>query len=329
MRGNHLGSLSYVYIPRMTALAIGLALAAAAIHGTWNVLVKVSGDPMRTFRRATIVAALVITPITFVAWLFAGRPSMPPAAAGLAAVSAVLELAYLFLLSAAYGRGELSVVYPIARGSAPLLAVAAGLGILGEKLTPPQLAGVGLLLLGILAVTLPQTSGRATVPALLTGVSIAAYSAVDRVGVRLSTPWLYGWLLIVLLAIGLLIVGVVAPRLQSEGGRPPWGRRAWRSQIPAHPPRSPRFADEKSDRPEAPPVRWLQATVIGIFMWGGYLLVLAALSIAPLSVVAPVRETAIVAVAVWGVWKLRERRGAVLKLLGATATLVGVALLAL
>jgi drug/metabolite transporter (DMT)-like permease len=292
----------------MTALAIGLALAAAAIHGTWNVLVKVSGDPMRTFRRATIVAALVITPITLVAWLLTGRPSLMPAAAGLAAVSAVLELAYLFLLSAAYRRGELSVVYPIARGSAPLLAVAAGLGILGEKLTAGQLAGVALLLLGILAVTLPQTSGRATVPALLTGVSIAAYSAVDRVGVRLSPPWLYGWLLIVLLALGLLIVGVVAPRLHATRLRP---------------------ADEKSDRPEALPVRWPQAAVIGIFMWGGYLLVLAALSIAPLSVVAPVRETAIVAVAVWGIWKLRERKGAVLKLLGATATLVGVALLAL
>ncbi|MEA2654900.1 MAG: hypothetical protein QOI23_265 [Chloroflexota bacterium] len=287
----------------MTALAIALALAAAAIHGTWNVLVKVSGDPMRTFRRSTVVAALVITPVTFVVWLVAGRPSITPAAAGLAGVSAVLELAYLFLLSAAYRRGELSVVYPIARGSAPLLAVAAGLGVLGEKLTPAQMVGVGLLLLGILAVTLPQTSGRATVPALLTGVSIAAYSAVDRVGVRLSTPWLYGWLLIVLLAIGLLIVGWVGPRLRST--------------------------DKPSEPQAAPPVRWPQATVIGIFMWGGYLLVLAALSIAPLSVVAPVRETAIVAVAVWGVWKLHERRGAVLKLLGASATLIGVALLAL
>ena len=293
----------------MTALAIGLALAAAAIHGTWNVLVKVSGDPMRTFRRATIVAALAITPITLVVWLLAARPSLTPAAAGLAAVSAVLELVYLFLLSAAYRRGELSVVYPIARGSAPLLAVAAGLGVLGEKLTPGQMAGVALLLLGILAVTLPQTSGRATVPALLTGVSIAVYSAVDRVGVRLSTPWLYGWLLIVLLAVGLVIAGFVAPRL--------------------HHLRRPRSGAEPSDRQEAPPVRWSQAAVIGIFMWGGYLLVLAALSIAPLSVVAPVRETAIVAVAVWGVWKLRERRGAVLKLLGASATLVGVALLAL
>ena len=219
----------------MTALAIGLALAAAAIHGTWNVLVKVSGDPMATLRRGTVVAAVVITPITLVVWLFAGRPSITPAAAGLAALSALLELAYLVLLSAAYNRGELSVVYPIARGSAPLLSVAAGIGLIGERLAPGQLAGVALLLVGILAVTLPQTSGRATVPALLTGVSIAAYSAVDRIGVRLSTPWLYGWLLIVLLAIGVVIWGWGASSFRSEGGRPPSGRWAWRSQFPAHP----------------------------------------------------------------------------------------------
>ena len=64
-------------------------------------------------------------------------------------------------------------------------------------------------------------------------------------------------------------------------------------------------------------------------MWVAYLLVLLALSIAPLSIVAPVREVAVVAVAVWGVWKLRERRGAVLKISGAAATVAGVALLAL
>ena len=69
--------------------------------------------------------------------------------------------------------------------------------------------------------------------------------------------------------------------------------------------------------------------LIGIFMWGGYLLVLWALSLAPLSVVAPVRETAVVGVAVWGVWRLRERKGAAMKLSGALATLIGVVLLAL
>jgi drug/metabolite transporter (DMT)-like permease len=275
------------------------------LHGTWNVLVKVSGDPMRTFRRATFFAAMATTPIALAAWLLTGRPGMTPAAAGFAAVSAALELAYLWLLSAAYRRGEISVVYPIARGSAPLLSVVAGLGLLGERLAPGQLAGVALLLLGILAVTLPQTSGRATVPALLTGVAIAAYSSVDRVGVRLSTPWLYGWLLITLLAVGLAVSMWVEARV-----------------IRRQPVR-----DALTDDPK--PITWRQAALIGTFMWGGYLLVLAALDIAPLSVVAPVRETAVVAVAVWGIWKLRERKGAPLKLFGATATLVGVLLLAL
>jgi drug/metabolite transporter (DMT)-like permease len=290
----------------MIGVAIGLALVAAVLHGTWNVLVKVSGDPMTTFRRATFVAALATSPIAFAAWLITGRPGLSPAAAGFAALSALLELAYLWLLSAAYRRGELSVVYPIARGSAPLLSVVAGLGLLGERLAPGQLAGVALLLIGILAVTLPQTSGRATVPALLTGVAIAAYSAVDRVGVRLSTPWLYGWLLIALLALGLVVSMWVGGRIARQR------------------------ASARADTPNpAPPVTWRQAAVIGFIMWGAYLLVLVALNIAPLSVVAPVRETAVVAVAVWGIWKLRERKGARLKLFGACATLGGVALLAL
>ena len=292
----------------MTAVAIGLALAAAVVHGTWNVLVKVSGDPMRTFRRATIFAALASAPIALTAWLVTGRPGLTPVAAALCAISATFELAYLWLLSAAYRRGELSVVYPIARGSAPVLSVFAGLALLGERLAPGQLAGVALLLVGILAVTLPQTSGRATVPALLTGVSIAAYSAVDRVGVRLSTPWLYGWLLITLLALGLAASMWIGTKLEQSRGQ---------------------LRDEREAGLDRQPLTWRQAALIGIFMWGGYLLVLLALNIAPLSVVAPVRETAVVAVAVWGIWKLRERKGAPLKLFGATATLLGVVLLAL
>jgi drug/metabolite transporter (DMT)-like permease len=267
------------------------------------VLVKVSGDPMTTFRSATIAAALIATPVTAVAWLLAGRPGLSAAAAAWCALSASLELAYLWLLSTAYRRGELSVVYPIARGSAPLLAVIVGLGVLQEKLTGLQLAGVGILLLGSLAVALPQTGGRATLPALLTGVAIASYTAVDRVGVRLSTPWLYGWLLVVVLAIAIPVSMWVAARVTA-------GRHGVKQDVNAgHLSRS-------------------RAVVIGIFLWGGYLLVLWALSLAPLSVVAPVRETAVVGVAVWGVWRLRESKGAALKLSGAFATLVGVALLA-
>jgi drug/metabolite transporter (DMT)-like permease len=286
--------------------AIGLALVAAALHGTWNVLLKISGNPIVTLQRATTAAALVLTPLVAVAWLVFGRPSFPPAAMALCAVSAALELAYAWLLSTAYRRGELSVVYPIARGSAPLLAVIAGLALLGERLAPAQLAGVALLLLGILAVTLPQTSGRATGPALLTGVAIATYTAIDRVGVRLTTPWLYGWLLVTLLAVGLVAsVWIVSRAGAAEAADPP-----------AVGPGEPR------------PATWRGALVIGVFMWSGYFLVLWALSLAPLSVIAPVRETAVVAVAVWGVWRLRERRAWALKLAGALATLIGVALLA-
>jgi drug/metabolite transporter (DMT)-like permease len=282
------------------ALAVGMALAAAAFHGTWNVLIKVSGDPIVTFRRVTLMTAVVATITLLAAWVAFGRARLDPAALGFSLLSSLLETAYLWLLSTAYRRGEVSAVYPIARGSAPLLSVLVGLVILGERLTSPQLVGVGLLLVGILAVTLSQASGRATLPALLTGVAIAAYTSIDRVGVRLSTPWLYGWLLFTLMALEMPLSLWIA------------SVRGWyRPPQDAHDP------------------TWRQATLIGVFMWAGYFLVLWALSIAPLAVVAPVRETAVVAVAVWGVWRLRERQRSAMKLSGAVATLAGVALLAL
>ncbi len=282
----------------MTAIAVAMALAAAVFHGTWNILVKVSGDPLSTFRRVTVTSALVATLALIPPWFVLGRPGLDPRAVGWCLLSSILETAYLWLLSTAYRRGELSAVYPIARGSAPLLSVLVGLLLLDERLTSFQLAGVVLLLVGILAVTGSQATGRATLPALLTGVAIAAYTSVDRVGVRLTTPWLYGWLLFTLMAIELPVSLWAASRLG-------WVRVA------------------AADAPN-----WTQATIIGAFMWAGYFLVLWALSLAPLAIVAPVRETAVVAVAVWGVWRLRERTRAGVKLSGAVATLIGVALLA-
>jgi drug/metabolite transporter (DMT)-like permease len=262
---------------------------------------------MQTFQRGTLAAVLLSTPAVAVAWVWTGRPGLAPAAAGLCALSGALEVTYLWLLAAAYRRGELSAVYPIARGTAPLLAVIVGLGLLNERLSALQLAGVGLLLLGILTVTLSQATGRATVPALLTGVAIAGYTAVDRVGVRLTTPWLYGWLLIVLMVVGIFASKWVAARLASA----------------RHPVRQERVA------PAQIPGGRAQAVLIGVFMWSGYLLVLWALSLAPLSVVAPVRESSVVGVAVWGVWRLRERRAVPMKLAGAVATLVGVVMVAI
>lgn len=282
----------------MIAVAVAMAIVAAGFHGTWNVLVKVSGDPISTFRRATAMAAIVATVSLVPAWLVLGRPTLTPAAALLCLFSSFLETTYLWLLSTAYRRGDLSAVYPIARGSAPLLSVVVGIVLLGERLAPAQLVGVGLLLAGILAVTVAQARGRATGAALLTGVAIAAYSSVDRLGVRMATPWLYAWLLFTLMAIELPLTIRIASALKLY--RPP---------------------------PTAAPT-WSQAALIGLFFWAGYFLVLWALSLAPLAVVAPVREVAIVVVAVWGVWRLRERNRAAVKVSGAVATLAGIALLA-
>ena len=284
----------------MVAVAVALALTAAVFHGAWNVLVKVGGDPLTTFRRATLMAGVAASLSLAPAWWILGAPTLVPSAAALCVVSSLLETTYLWLLSSAYRHGELSAVYPIARGSAPLMSVTVGLFVLGERLSNPQLAGVVLLLAGIVAVSVSQARGRATLPALLTGVAIAAYTTVDRVGVRLATPWLYAWLLFALMAIELPLSMWIASRL---GG--------FRATVAAEPP------------------SWGQSSVIGLFFWAGYFLVLWALSLAPLAVVAPVREVAIVAVALWGVWRLHESRRASLKVAGALATLAGVALLAL
>jgi drug/metabolite transporter (DMT)-like permease len=281
----------------MIAAGVGLALLAAALHGTWNAMLKVSGDPLRTFRRATLMSGAIATIALVPEVIILGRPSISLAAIGLCVLSSLLETTYLVLLSIAYRRGELSAVYPIARGSAPLLAVAVGLVLLGERLSAAQLAGVGLLLVGITAVAVSQAGGRATLPALLTGVAIASYTSVDRLGVRMTEPWFYGWLLFTLMAIELPLALAVAKQLISSTNR---------EDVPS----------------------WRKSALIGGFMWSGYFLVLWALSLAPLAVVAPVRETAIVAVAAWGVWRMRERKSAALKLSGAAATLAGVALLA-
>ena len=184
----------------MTGLAIALVLGAALIHAGWNYLLKKSGGGIGFVWAFAALSALFYAPLA-AAVVYLQHFHFSATALAFILASAVLHTAYYLLLDRGYRYGDLSVVYPIARGSAPLLAVVIGIAVLGERLTGLQLAGVALLLGGILAVTLPQTSGRATFPALMTGVAIAAYTAVDRVGVRLTVPWVYGWMLVAVLAV--------------------------------------------------------------------------------------------------------------------------------
>ena len=202
----------------MDPVAVGaaLALASSGLHAAWNLRLKASDDPLRLAAQAIPIATAVATPFVALYWLFDGRPDLPPAGWILAATSGLLELAYFHLLSTAYRRGEISSVYPMARGTAPLLAVAVGVALLGERLGPLQWAGVAALVGGVWLAR-PGAAGRlALVPALATGVCIAAYSTIDRLGVRTGPVWLYAWATFAAMAIFLA----------------PWGRGPRQAAAP-------------------------------------------------------------------------------------------------
>jgi drug/metabolite transporter (DMT)-like permease len=295
----------------MPPIVLGLLAVAAVLHALWNVLLKGSEDPLATGSRAMGWGLLVATPLAAGTWWVSGQPAIPPQVWALAGASAVAELLYFIFLSAAYRRGDLSTVYPIARGTAPLIAVAIGLVVLGERLQPAGYAGIALLIGGIWLVRRPTGSGSAVGFALLTGIAIATYSAIDRVGVQALSPWLYGWAVwtftFVLLQLWVRGSGI----LWRRDPRPSVATRATVGDSPS-----------ALSEPR-------RAAVIGVALIGAWLLVLTALSLAPLAVVVPLRESAVVLVTGWGMLRMGEREGARLRLVGAAAIVVGVVSLAL
>ncbi len=142
----------------MPPAVLGLLVAAAILHAGWNILLKTASDPLRTAGRGMLVGAIVLLPVGAVGWLAVGRPAIPTEAWLLAIGSGVLEAIYFGLLSGAYSRGDLSLVYPIARGTAPVIAVFVGIVFLGERLGVQGTIGVALLLAGILVA--PAAVGR-------------------------------------------------------------------------------------------------------------------------------------------------------------------------
>lgn len=296
----------------MPPLAVALVLVAAVLHAGWNVLLKTSGDPLRTAVRLQAIGTAILVPFGVWAWLAHGSPGIDPAGVALALVSGVLEAGYFVFLSSAYALGDLSLVYPLARGSAPLIAIAVGIGLLGERLSGPALVGVGCIVVGIMLVARPWRAVRAAGRhhrgaigfALLTASMIAAYSTVDRLGVRVLDPWLYGSFLAVFATIILTTVAVL-------------GRR---TGIIATPP-----------APERPTPLWRDAAT-GVLSLGAYLLVLFAYSLAPLAAVAPLRESGIVIAAAWGALRLGEsagRRQAGARIAAASLVVLGAVLLAI
>ncbi|HET9085339.1 MAG TPA: DMT family transporter [Candidatus Limnocylindrales bacterium] len=286
----------------MDPFVIAIVLVSAGLHVAWNVRLKTAGDPLRTATVGMLAASVGIVPVGIVAWWLDGQPTLPVEGVALGVLSGVVEAVYFVLLSAAYRRGDLSVVYPIARGTAPLLAVVIGVGIFGERLGIAGSIGVAFLLVGFLVLQRPWRAVRghgldpSVMFAFATGIAIATYSAIDRAGTRLIDPLTYAAILWVTAAICLVL----------------WVRFVVRGEILAGGPEQIRYAAIGG---------WL--TLIA------YLLILWALSLAPLSGVAPLRESAAVFAAAWGSVRLGEAadRGDTIRRVGASVLIVAGALL--
>ena len=295
----------------MDPLVIALVAVSGVLHVAWNVRIKTAGDPLLAAAIGLAVGALIIVPLGAAVWWLAGAGELPADGLALGLGSGVIEAVYFVLLAGAYRRGDLSVVYPIARGTAPLILVVVGVGLLGERFGTVGWLGVACLLAGFLALQQPWlavraalTRGRRARPggpiafAIATGVAIAAYTTVDRVGTRLIEPVPYA--AIVWLSGSAVLAAVVVAMGRTAG---------WREPGVVGP-----------------------AAVGGILTLAAYLLILFALSVAPLTAVAPLRESATVLAAAWGALRLGEavsRRDAGRRIVASAVIVLGALLLAL
>ena len=287
----------------MDGPALGLVLLAAAAHAAWNLLARRAEEKLAFLWCGTLVSTVLLSPLGV--WLLLTEP-IPAAGWGVVLLSAGLEALYYWTLAQAYRYGDLSLVYPIARGTAPILVPLLATAFLGERLSGLAMAGIGLVVIGTVVLhtrqigwpsrgAIAEVLGQlGTRYALLTSLVIAAYSALDKYGVSLLTPVLYAYLLFAGLTVALLpLVLRQRAALAAE-----WKLR--RGSI----------------------------VVVGLLAPASYGLVLLALTLAPVSYVAAAREISVVLAAVLGAMVLHEGYGRQ-RLLGSVAIAAGLMLLVL
>ena len=265
-----------------------LALSAAFLHAFWNTLLARARDAEAATAVALVVAEAAFAPVAALDW------HVHAAVWPFVVASGLLELVYFALLAAAYRRVELSVVYPIARGGAPVIVLAIGVVVLGKSTSAEQVAGVLLVATGVVLVRggLLGAGARSAAFGLAIAAIIAAYTLVDKHGITHAAPISY-------LELTMIPCGVVYPAavLAAKG----------RARV----------------RAEIGPATFLA----GLATFGAYALVLAALERAPAVSVAAVRETSVVFAALLAATVLKEKVGP-MRLAGAVVVAAGVATLA-
>lgn len=271
----------------MPATAFLLALAAAFIHALWNLLLARARDAEAATAVAVVVGVLAFLPAALLTWDV--DADVWPYVIG----STSFELAYIALLAAAYRRSELSLVYPLARGVAPVFVLIVGVAALGAESSAAQAAGVCLVGLGVLLVRgrRQHADPRGVAFGLSIAVCIAGYTLIDNGGVEHAEPLPY-------------LILVMAPASVAYFAGLLWlrGAAALRAEVS------------------------LPTLVAGIASAASYALALAALQLAAAAPVAAVRETSVVIAAALAWIVLKERVGPA-RLGGAALVAGGIALL--
>ena len=270
----------------MTTAALLLVLASAFLHAGWNVLLAGARDIEATTAVTLVVALVAAAPIAIATW------DVERAAYAYAAPSAALELTYFVLLAYAYRTAELSVVYPVARGLAPVLVLLAGVILLGEGTSPLEVAGVVLVCVGVLLVRgFGVPASRGALLGLAIAATIAAYTWLDKRGIEHASALAYQFLI---LAPGAAVYSAGVARLR--------GFAALRAALT------------------------LRAAVAAAAAFIAYLLILLALRLADAAPVAAVRESGVVIAVALAAIFLGEKVGPA-RAAGAVVVVSGVVLL--
>jgi drug/metabolite transporter (DMT)-like permease len=276
-------------------MSVGVFLAvlfAALLHATWNALVKISADRLvllAVLKIATTVVAVVSLPFV----------TMPPTEAWpYIAASVVIHTAYFLFLTIAYRFGDLSQVYPLSRGVAPLIVAGLAVFVLGETLGPQALVALLLISFGIMSMIFSGKGAagqpKAVAAALATGCFIAGYTVADGAGARLSAD-AQSYLMWLNVFNGIPIILIAAVR--RPGTLVPQLRLVWKAGA-------------------------LSAIVSLLAYW----IVLWASTQAPVALVAAVREVSMVFAVIFGVVLLKEKLE-LRKMLSIFVTLSGIVLL--
>jgi drug/metabolite transporter (DMT)-like permease len=272
-------------------LAAALAFGSAFLHAGWNLFVKSSDDRLIA-NWGTLMGAALVAPIALAIGGVPDAVTLP-----YLATSVVLHLGYSLALVRAYQTSDFSVAYPIARGMAPLLVAVGGVLFLGDSLGLLGLLGAAVATVGLVAIGLSAGRSHNVRWAVVTGSFIVSYTLVDAAGVRSGGNSL-GYVSVLLLASWATFTAVVLLR---------------------------RRPGELTAAFKADPLRM---TAAGAMSVGAYVMVLAAVQMAPVGYVATLRETSVV-LGVLGGWFLLKESFGPRRAGAALAIVAGVALLAL